>query len=84
MEEWRDRGIGLRQWMDGQGSGMDGWRGLPVDGQQRDGAQGTEGWGLRDRAQGMELKGWMDRGLQMGMALPKGSFPLHHPIIQPA
>lgn len=71
MEEWRDRGIGLRQWMDGQGSGMDGWRGLPVDGQQRDGAQGTEGWGSRDRAQGMELKGWMDRGLQMGMALPK-------------
>lgn len=50
MEEWRDRGIGLRQWMDGQGSGMDGWRGLPVDGQQRDGAQGTElkGWSSRD------------------------------------
>lgn len=26
--------------------------------------------GHRDKAQGMELKRWMDRGLQMGMALP--------------
>lgn len=47
----------------------------------------NRGMGLkaqRGGAQGTELKGWMDRGLQMGMALPKGSFPLHHPIIQPA
>lgn len=77
MEEWRDRGIGLRQWMDGQGSGMDGWRGLPVDGQQRDGAQGTEGRGSRDRAQGMDGQRAPD-----GHGPPKGKFspsPPHHP-----
>lgn len=33
----------------------------------------------------MGLEGRMDKGLWMDrqMALPKGSFPLHHPLIQP-
>lgn len=37
----------------------------------------------------MGLKKWMDRGAglrvdgQTDVALPKGSFPLHHPITQP-
>lgn len=34
------------------------------------------------------LNRWIDRELrvdrQMDMAFPKGSFPLHHPIIQPS